>query len=351
MTATVPPPRDAPPYIVVTGAAGWLGRALLERLATAPTPLRVLVHTAAEAAAVNALTCSSPARVEVVIGDVGRRVTSQRLFHGVPPGADVIHAAGVIHPRRVSEFAVVNADGTRHVLDAARRAEVRRLVYVSSNSPIGTNADPGDIFRADEPYHPYLGYGHSKMLAELAVLDADRAGLDTVIVRPPWFYGPHQPPRQTTFFRLVRRGRFPIVGDGRQRRSMVFVGNLVDGLLLAARSPAARGRSYWIADERPYEVREIVATVGEALRNEGYEVAAPGRGIPAIVGRAAEFSDRCLQRVGLYQQQLHVLGEMDKTIACDISRAGSELGYRPAVSLFDGMVTSIRWCRAQGFEL
>ena len=95
------------------------------------------------------------------------------------------------------------------------------------------------------------------MHAELAVLDAHSRGLDAVIVRPPWFYGPYQPARQTSFFRLVRRGKFPVIGAGDQRRSMVFVENLVDGLLAASRTPGVGGRGYWIADARPYTVAEI----------------------------------------------------------------------------------------------
>ena len=89
------------------------------------------------------------------------------------------------------------------------------------------------MFRNDEPYDPYLGYGRSKMLAELRLLDEVANGLDAVIVRPPWFYGPHQPARQTRFFTMVRKGRFPVVGDGRQRRSMVYVDDLVDGIVRA----------------------------------------------------------------------------------------------------------------------
>ena len=79
------------------------------------------------------------------------------------------------------------------------------------------------------------------MRAELEVRAAhDRGDVPTVIVRPPWFYGPWQPERQTTFFSLVAAGRFPVPGDGSQRRSMVYVDNLVQGVALAERHPAAR---------------------------------------------------------------------------------------------------------------
>ena len=123
-------------------------------------------------------------------------------------------------------------------------------MHVSSNSPFGTNSHPGDRFRNEEPYHPYYGYGQSKMDAELAVFDAVEAGLDAVIVRPPWFYGPHQPSRQTTFFKLVRTGRFPVIGDGDQMRSMVYVDNLVDGVH-AGRARADTGRPRLVDRRRP----------------------------------------------------------------------------------------------------
>jgi nucleoside-diphosphate-sugar epimerase len=98
-------------------------------------------------------------------------------------------------------------------------------------------------------------------------------------------------------------------------------------------------------------VAEIVSTVGRALRDEGFSVTEGALRLPAIAGRIAELGDRIIQSTGRYQQQLHVLGEMDKTIACDISAAEEQLGYEPQVELYEGMRRSIRWCRDQGLEL
>jgi nucleoside-diphosphate-sugar epimerase len=203
-------PMATPPTTVVTGAGGWLGAALVHRLCADPSRqhLRLLAADTADAAAIRSRLAGAGVdtdRSSIVVGDVSRADTARRLLHGLTGEVDVLHAAGVIHPRRVRDFVAVNADGTRHVLEASMDAGVRRVVHVSSNSPFGTNPHPDDVFRAEEPYHPYLGYGRSKMQAELAVTDAVAAGLDAVIVRPPWFYGPFQPARQTTFFRMVRR--------------------------------------------------------------------------------------------------------------------------------------------------
>jgi nucleoside-diphosphate-sugar epimerase len=345
--------RPLPDATVVTGAAGWLGTALMHGLTRTGSPwqrpgtIRALVTNRVEGDRLRAL----GDHVEPVVGDVTDLASLAGLTSGLDGALDVIHTAGVIHPRTVADFEAVNAVGTRNVLTMAQQAGARRFVHVSSNSPFGTNAHPGDRFRNDEPYHPYYGYGTSKMRAELAVLDAVDAGLDAVMVRPPWFYGPHQPPRQTTFFKMVRAGKFPIIGRGDQSRSMAYVDNLVQGLVRAELVPTEPGRGWWIADARPYALAEIVHTVGRALTDEGFEVRPNSVKLPAIVGRVAEMADSFIQRTGRYHQQIHVLGEMDKNIACDIAAARRDLGYEPEVELYEGMRRSIRWCIDQGLEL
>lgn len=345
---------ETPHTTVVTGATGWLGTALVHRLLADPQRqrLRLLAQSGDAAEHLREFTEGHNERtIEIIVGDIAKIDTARRLLHDIGTGADILHTAGVIHPKRVRDFYNVNENGTRHLTAAALDIGVRRLVHVSSNSPFGTNPDSNDTFRHNEPFNPYLGYGKSKMQAELAVEQAIGAGLDATIVRPPWFYGPFQPPRQTTFFRMVRRGKFPVIGDGEQRRSMVYVDNLIDGIFCAELAPAARGHGYWIADQHAYTVNEIVATVGRALTDEGFTVAPPSTRLPALASRVAELGDRVLQGVGLYQQQLHVLGEMGHTIAVDISQSTAEIGYLPAVDLYEGMRRSIRWCRDQGLEL
>jgi len=195
-----------------------------------------------------------------------------------------------------------------------------------------------------------MGYGRSKAEMERIVREAQAAGeIETVIIRSPWFYGPNQPERQTQFFRMIKTGRFPILGDGEQRRSMVYVDNLCQGMLLASKVSEAVGETYWIADERPYTVNEIVDTV-EAVLQQDFGIRCTGRRmrLPSWIGDVAQGMDAVLQRLGLYEQRMHVLGEMNKTIACRIDKAKAELGYTPQFSLREGMAESIRWCLENG---
>ena len=351
---------EAPAYLV-TGAPGWLGTRLVEALALGfpdvaafaePDPrrtIRCVVHPSAEPAELAAI---SPA-IGVTIGDLTDPAAARALCRDAA-GATLFHVAGLIHPaRRTADFERVNVDGTRNVLTAAEEAGVRRVVIVSSNSPIGCNPHPEHVFDESSPYDPYMGYGRSKAKMERLVAEVQARGrLETVVIRPPWFYGPHQPPRQTLFFTMIKEGRFPVLGDGTQRRSMAYVDNICQGLVLAATTPAANGETYWIADERPYSINEIVTTVADVLERE-FRIPCARRQVrlPSLVGGVAWLADATLQAAGIYHQKIHVLGEMNKTIACSVEKAKRELGYRPRWALRDGMIASIRWCLEHGQQI
>jgi nucleoside-diphosphate-sugar epimerase/choline dehydrogenase-like flavoprotein len=331
--------------VLVTGASGWLGSRLVGSLAGEGRALRGLVRPDEDSSAIDRLA----SEVQVAWGDLADPA-SLRSFCRDAEGATLFHVAGVIHPRRTREFTDVNVEGTRRLLAAAEEAGVKRVVAVSSNSPFGANPRREHLFDEQSPFAPYLGYGRSKAGMEDLVRRAGESGrLETVLVRAPWFYGPNQPARQTTFFEMIRDGRFPILGDGEQRRSMAYVDNLCDGLRLAAESDRAAGRAYWIADARPYPVNEIVDTVEDVLEREfGIPCARRRLRVPAWLGDGARLVDRTIQATGWYEQRIHVLGELNLTIACSIERARDELGYEPRVALREGMIASVRWCLEQG---
>ncbi|MBF0322814.1 MAG: NAD(P)-dependent oxidoreductase, partial [Magnetococcales bacterium] len=267
-----------------------------------------------------------------------------RLLEGMR-GGTLFHTAGVIHPQRVQTFFAINVTGTRNLLEAAARAGLRRVVVVSSNSPCGVNPHPDHRFDEESPYRPYMNYGRSKMLMEQeARRIAAQTGLEVVLIRAPWFYGPDQPPRQTLFFQMIRDGKVPIVGHGNNLRSMAYIDNLCHGLLLAAMVPAAANQTYWIADQRPYTMNEIIDTVERLLENEFGQTCRHRRvRLPGWLGEVARLLDWGLQGMGLYHQKIHVLSEMNKTIACRVEKACQELGYRPVVDLEEGMRRSLTW--------
>jgi nucleoside-diphosphate-sugar epimerase len=346
--------------VLVTGAQGWLGtglvHALVRGLSDCPalrTPqddlkIRVLLLQGQDGPLLKGL-CE---QIEVIHGDIRNAADCARFCDGAK-GAVLFHTAGIIHPRRVREYYDVNLEGTKNLVDAAAAAGMKRAVVVSSNSPCGCNPRPDHVFDEDSPYNPYMNYGRSKMLMEEAVQRRQQAGrIETVLVRAPWFYGPFQPPRQTLFFQMIRDGKAPIVGSGNNRRSMAYIDNLCQGLILAGMVEKAAGQTYWIADERPYTINEIVDAVERLLETEFKVPCAHKRmRLPGLAAEVARLVDKTLQGLGLYQQKVHVLGEMNKTIACSIDRASRDLGYRPQVDLEEGMRRSLRWLFESGRTL
>jgi nucleoside-diphosphate-sugar epimerase len=343
--------------VLVTGAPGWLGTRLVWALVNGlqdvpalacPDPdlrIRCLVEPRVPADDLRAI---SP-RIEVVTGDVRDPAAAAALCRGAA-GAILFHASGIIQARRVRDLYDINHLGTRHVVEAAVAAGVRRIIGVSSNSPLGCNRAHGDRFDEESPYNPYMHYGRSKKRMEETLNEADSAGrVEAVIIRPCWLYGPEQPARQTRFFRMIRAGRAPIVGSGESRRSLSYVDSACQGLLLAARVPEARGRTYWIADRRPYTMNEILDTVERLFRDEfGLPVSGGRLRLPAVAGPIAWAADKLIQGCGRYVAEIHVLSEMNRTIACTVARAERELGYVPRVELEEGMRRSIRWCLDTG---
>ena len=346
--------------VLVTGALGWLGSRLLEALVrglrdheTLREPrkdlgIRCLILPGQDPSPLHQLS----ERIQIVVGDLQNKSDCEK-FCEAAKGAVLFHTAGLIHPKRVSDLYAVNVGGTRNILTAAGHAGLRRAVVVSSNSPCGCNPHPDHLFDELSPYHPYLNYGRSKMLMEMAVNEAFQTGkIETVILRPPWFYGPNQPLRQTVFFRMIREGKAPIVGSGKNLRSMSYVDNLCQGLLLAASVPEAAGKTFWIADRRPYSMNEIVDTIERLLETEfSLKCARKRLRLPGFASRIAYRVDSALQAMGIYHQKIHVLSEMNKTIACSVGRAEEELGYCPTIELEEGMRRSLAWCVAKGIPL
>jgi len=345
-----------PTRYLLTGANGWLGQRVALALtqgnaemgASGGHPVRALVQPGEDTTGLAKL------GVEIVSGDLRDPAARADLMRGAAGGI-LVHLAGVIHPvGGVKVFTEVNVEGTASLVQDARTAEVSRVVVMSSNSPFGANRTVDGLFTEESPYNPYMGYGRSKKAMEemLRARMGEPGWPEIVVLRAPWFYGPGQPPRQSRFFTMIKAGRFPVMGAGANRRSMGYVDSLAFGILLASQTQSAAGKFFWIADERPYPMAEVIETVRTVLSEDfGMAVSPRTLHVPAIIADLARIADASLQGVGLYNQEIHVLSEMNLTIACSIERAKAELGYRPLVDLREGMRRSVQWCLDNGIAI
>jgi len=343
---------------ILTGGSGWLGRRValaltqgipeLGEIGKGGQKIRCLVPAGEDVSYLQALDA------EIIRGGVNDDLALEDLMRGASGGV-LIHMAGLIHPPgRTEWFNLVNVQGTLQVLEMAKLHGIRRMVVISSNSPFGGNTSPGESFNESSPYNPYMGYGQSKMQMEKLLLAHVASGLgpEVVILRAPWFYGPGQPPRQTLFFTMIKEGKFPIIGNGMNCRSMGYVDSLALGILLAVENVGAANQVFWLADKTPYNMLEIISNVKEVLRDDfGMQVSSRQLHLPSIISDVARVVDGGLQSIGLYHQKFHVLSEMNMTIACDINKAMDILGYKPIVELREGMRKSVEWCLFNGQKI
>ena len=339
--------------LFLTGMSGWLGQALLPRLLNHSECQDTLFHVFLLPGQKLNLSQKNQKRVRVFYGNLKNPKNCENFFTCTRQSA-FIHIAGIIHPKRTQEFYQINQEASGNLLQAAVKKKVKRAIILSSNSPFGFNRDNRSLFDETSSYHPYMNYGRSKMLLEQEVFKIHReTDLETIIIRAPWFYGAHSPPRQSTLFQMVREGRFPILGDGKQRRSMCHVENLCQGILLCLFAETLSSDCYWIADQCPYSVNQIVSTIQTLLKDEFKikQVADRQIHLPKVTGHIAQTIDFCFQSFGFYSQKFHVLSEMNRSIACSIEKAKKELGYRPEWDLENGMKQSIQWTLDQGIVL
>ncbi|MEI8349272.1 MAG: NAD(P)-dependent oxidoreductase [Candidatus Omnitrophota bacterium] len=331
--------------VFITGAPGWLGTRCVETLLKKEFPFQkydysctCFVLRGVDASKLEIM------GAKIIYGDI----RDQDSLKGAMEECDcVIHMAAVVHPKRIKDMYDTNVIGTKNVLHEAILYKVKKFIYISSNSPAGFNID-GKLFSETDPPRPYMNYGRSKYLAEEFVRKAARdTPIEAIILRPCWFYGPRQPARQTRLFKMIKGGTPILFGDGGNLRSLSYVDNTVQGIILALEKEGINGQTYWIADERPYTTLEIYKAIAEML---GVKTLKP-RKIPAWSSSVFGAMDLAVQAAGLYIPEIHVVGEMSRNIACSIEKAKKELGYRPQVSLREGMRRSIEWCRANGIEI
>ena len=245
--------------VFVTGAFGFIGRHLVKRLCQEGCAVRALMRD--QAGRVDRMD-----GVEVVVGDV----RDQQMMKAAAVGCDIVfHLAGKVHavadsPRDEAVYRVVNVEGTRNVLEGAAAGGARRFVYFSSVKVMSEGA--AQCLDESSDLSPMTAYGRSKLAAEQLVLDyGKRAGLHVTCLRLPLVYGPGGKGNLDRMIAAIDRGIFPPLPELGNRRSVVHVSNVVQAALLAATSPSANGRCYFVTDARAYSTAELYELICRAL--------------------------------------------------------------------------------------
>jgi nucleoside-diphosphate-sugar epimerase len=318
--------------IVVTGATGFLGSALVTELVKQKQPVRLLVRDEKQARQ------QFGDAVSISHGQITDAVRVQRAVDGA---SIIYHLAGrLYHPSVPAElYRQVHVEGTRILLRACQRQpQVQRIVHVSTTGVFGVT---GEIPAAeDAPFAPTNPYEATKLQGEQLALKAyQEHGLPVTVLRPGLVYGPGDL-HLLGFFVALRKGLFRVIAGGNALLHPVYIDDLVAALLLCVEPLLAIGRSYNIAGERPVTVRELATAIAQA---QGKEL--PTGSMPLWLANLASALFTVMpgtrgEHAPLTRSRVQFLTH---SRLYDISRARSELGYSPEIGLEEGMKLTAAW--------
>ncbi len=326
---TSPTPELTGTRCLVTGATGFVGRALVSRLRAAGTFVRGIARSASRATDAH----------ELVAADLAELREDSTAFDGIDV---VFHLAAKTHdmadaPGAEAEYERINVEGTRRLLAAASGHSVRRIVFVSSVKVI----DEGNDVPATEETttRPLTPYGRSKLEAERLVIGAaSRGAFDAVCLRFPLVYGGGQRGNLQRMIDAIDRGRFPPPPANGNRRSMLHVENAVDALMLAGEHSAAANQVYIVTDASAYSTRDVYEAARAALGREPARWHVP-EGMFRALAFGGDLARRVLgRRIGFDSDAFQkLLG----SAAYDSTRIQRELGYMPRYDLVASMPTLV----------
>jgi len=318
---------------VVTGANGFIGSHLTERLVAEGHRVRCLVRPTSDRRWIAGLP------VEYVTGDLTEAGTADETVAGAEW---VFHLGGAVKAVDEAGFFRVNAEGTRTLAEASKRAGVKRFVLLSSLAAAGPSPD-GRPLREDDTPRPVSAYGRSKLAAERF---AAGSGVPVVVLRPPAVYGPRD--RDVLpFFRLAARGIALVLGEPKRPLSLIHVSDIVAYLVRAASATGAEGRTYFVNDGAVHTwvgvAERLVRTLGRTPRR-------------LRVGGGALWLAACFEERRAALTGRRPLVTRERLIefragawVCDGRRARDELGLDPRVGLEEGLATTAAWYREQGW--
>ena len=322
---------------LVTGASGFIGGRLAERLATEEgVRVRALVRNTGKAGRLGKLP------VETVEGDL---LDPQSLNKAVEGCDLVFHCAALLRETGVKkEFYQINADGTENILEAAVKAGVKKFVHFSSVAVYGLNPPDG----ADEgtAFQPcgYL-YCDTKIAAEKIVWAYHRdRGLPVVVIRPAPVYGPHSKQWTVLPIKMIKSGQMMLINGGTGLCNYVYIDNLIDATLLAAKRDESVGQAYIITDGIALPWKDFFGCYAQMAGKPQM------RSVPERIGKLVALGMEITSKFSGKQPKItrQAVGFLTKNARFNIEKARRELGYQPRLSLKEGMRITEQWLREEG---
>jgi nucleoside-diphosphate-sugar epimerase len=318
--------------VLITGATGFVGGHLAERLSAEGWEVRALVRPSSDTAHLRRLGAG------LVTGSLADR----EIIADAARDVDVVyHLAAVTGLRAETDFERANVEGTRAVVEAVRAARPRRLVYLSSYAACGPSR-PDRHRTLEDPPAPLTAYGRSKLAGE-EIVDTLDGAVQTLTLRAPAVYGPGDH-ALLPYFRLVRAGIAPVPTGGERRFQLLFVEDLARALASAADAPSG---TYPVAEHRDFLWKEIVAEIARALKRRPVPVPLP----PLLVRSAAAAT----QTIGAWLGRGVVFNreKAEEMLApswtCDLTGSSALLPAEAATPLAAGIAETVRWYTRQGW--
>ncbi len=318
---------------LVTGATGFIGSVLLDRLLAGRGTVRALIRDGSRAGELR------DRGVAVTLGDIRDAAAVETAVRGVEV---IYHCAAAVGPRFSRRVIYdTNLGGVRTVLDALRGQKAGRLVLLSSINVLGSrNLDPA---HEDLPCHrSHDPAADVKIEAEALAFEYQRRhGVDLTILRPGFVYGPGDPHNLPRLARALQRGKFAFLGSRENVVPIVHVGDLVQAMVQAAAVPAAYGRIYHITDGSRTSIGAFVGRLAELLR-----CPPPQKVLPFFVPYLGCVVFELLAGLRLRRAPAPInraaLRFLGTSRFVDIRRAREELGYVPRVSYQEGLADAVR---------
>lgn len=323
---------------LVTGASGFIGSRLAERLAAEEgVYVRAMVRNTMKAERLKKLP------LEVVLADLLDLDSLRKAVHGCEL---VFHCAAMVRETGDREvFYRTNVEGTENILKASIEAGIKKFIHFSSVAVYGMN--PPSQVDETTPFQPCGNlYCDTKIAGEKAVWAVHQeTGLPIVVIQPANVYGPNSNPWTIRPIKLIQSGQMILINGGRGLCNYVYIDNLIDATLAATRSESSIGQAYLISDGKPVTWKEFF---GYYARMAGKpSLRSVPEGIAKVIALTMEISSKFSGRPPKISRE--AIRYLTRQSRFSIEKARRDLGYEPRVSLEEGMKRTEQWLRETGY--